>query len=142
MNKTLKYLLITLGIIGLLIALGLFSFYNAPKASVKEKAVDFTLSATELFQAYTENQAVADQKFIDQVMQVSGEIFEISEDQQGATVFLLATGENEAGVLCTFELGEKSKITGKKVGDAITLKGVCTGMLMEVVLNRCRVVEE
>ena len=141
MNKTFKYLLIALGIIGLLIAVGLFSFYNAPKASVKEKAVDFTLSATELFQEYAENQAVADQKFIDQVMQVSGKIFEISTDQQGATVFLLSTSENDAGVLCTFELGEKNKIANKKIGDAITLKGVCTGMLMEVVLNRCRVIE-
>ena len=120
---------------------GYFSVYNAPKASVKEKAVDITLSATELFEAYSKNQTVADQKFIDQVVQISGQIFEIFTDQQGATVFLLATGGDEAGVLCTLELGEKEKVSSKKVGDVITLKGVCTGMLMEVVLNRCRVVE-
>lgn len=144
MSKRIKYPIYIFGglsILFILIALGFTIIMNAPKASVKEKAVDFTLSATELFEEYSENQSVADQKFIDQVIQISGQIFEISTDQQGATVFVLTTGGKEAGVLCTLELGERDKVISKKIGDAITLKGVCTGMLMEVVLNRCRVVE-
>jgi len=130
-----------LSILFIIIMFGTTLIMNAPKVTVKKKPVDFTLSATELFQEYSENQAVADQKFIDQVMQVSGKIFEISTDQQGATVFLLATSENDAGLLCTFELAENDKLASKKVGDMVSLKGVCTGMLMEVVLNRCTLVE-
>ena len=84
---------------------------------------------------------LADQKFINQVIQVSGTIFEKSTDQQGATVFILKTGESEAGVLCTMTLEESTKVANKNVGDPITLKGQCSGMLMEVVLNRCGVVE-
>ncbi len=144
MSKRIKYPIYIfggLGILFILVALGTSIIMNAPKATVQKKPIDFTLSATELFQEYSENQAVADKKFIDQVIQISGQIFEISTDQQGATVFLLSTGENEAGVLCTLELSESDKVSGKKVGDSISLKGVCTGMLMEVVLNRCRVVE-
>ncbi len=120
---------------------GALAIWNAPKASVKSKPADYTLSATELFQEYSENQGVADKKFINQIVEVKGIIFEVSTDQQGATVFLLTTGETEAGVLCTMELGESDKVKGKKVGDRITVKGHCTGMLMEVVLNRCTLVE-
>ncbi len=120
---------------------GALAIWNAPKASVKSKPADYTLSATELFQEYSENQGVADKKFINQIVEVKGTIFEVSTDQQGATVFLLTTGETEAGVLCTMELGESDKVKGKKVGDRITVKGHCTGMLMEVVLNRCTLVE-
>lgn len=125
----------------LAIFFGALTVWNAPKASVKSTPADFTLSATELFQEYSENQSVADKKFINQVVEVKGTIFEVSEDQQGATVFLLTTGETEAGVLCTMELGETKKVKGKKVGDMITVKGHCTGMLMEVVLNRCTLME-
>ena len=141
MSKTKQYLLYALIAITLAIFFGALTIWNAPKASVKSKPADFSLSATELFQEYSENQAVADKKFINQIMEVNGSIFEISEDQKGATVFLLTTGEKEAGVLCTMELGETKKIKGKKVGDNITVKGHCTGMLMEVVLNRCTLVE-
>jgi len=124
MSKTKQYLLYALIAITLAIFFGALTIWNAPKASVK-----------------SENQDVANKKFINQVMEVNGSIFEISQDQQGATVFLLTTGEKEAGVLCTMELGETKKIQGKKVGDNITVKGHCTGMLMEVVLNRCTLVE-
>ncbi len=141
MSKTKQYLLYALVAIVLAVFFGALTVWNAPKASVKSTPADFTLSATELFQEYSENQSVADKKFINQVVEVKGSIFEISQDQQGATVFLLTTGEKEAGVLCTMELGESKKIKGKKVGDKITVKGHCTGMLMEVVLNRCTVVE-
>ena len=141
MNKNIKYLLIALAIIALIIAIVFGLIFNAPKASVQSKNVDFTLSASELFQEYSENQSVADQKFIDQIIQISGTIFEISEDQQGATVFLLTTGENSAGVLCTMTVTESTKVKTKKIGDAIILKGFCSGMLMEVVLNRCQLVE-
>jgi len=140
MNKTKQYLLYAFMAIILAIFFGALTVWNAPKASVKSTPADFTLSATELFQEYSENQAVADKKFINQVMEVKGAIFEVSQDQQGATVFLLTTGEKEAGVLCTMELGESKKVKGKKVGDIITVKGHCTGMLMEVVLNRCTLV--
>lgn len=141
MNKNIKYLLYALAAIFLIGAIVVGLFFSAPKASVKAKAVDFTLSATELFQEYSENQSVADQKFIDQIIQISGTIYEISEDQQGATVFFLETGENNAGVLCTMTVAESAKVKAKKVGDPITLKGFCSGMLMEVVLNRCTLVE-
>jgi len=54
---------------------------------------------------------------------------------------LLETSADEAGVLCTLEMSEKEKISGKKVGELITVKGVCAGMLFEVVLNRCTLME-
>jgi len=123
MNKTKQYLLYAFMAIILAAFFGALTIWNAPKASVKSTPADFTLSATELFQEYSENQSIADKKFINHVIEVKGDIFEISKDQQGATVFLLTTGEQEAGVLCTMELGETQKISGKKVGDKITIKG-------------------
>lgn len=138
--KNFKYLLYGLLTILVIAGIGIAYVYNAPKASVDAKKVDYTLSATELFQEYSENQAIADQKFINRVIEVTGTIFEISEDQQGATVFFLDTGESNAGVLCTMTLEDTQKVTHKKVGDAITIKGFCSGMLMEVVLNRCSLV--
>ena len=77
---------------------------------------------------------------IGKIMEVNGKVTEISSDEQGAPVVLFGTGEAFGGVLCTFEMGEKAKIASVKVGDEIKVKGICSGMIMEVVLNRCTLV--
>lgn len=141
MNKKLRYFLFAIIGLGLLLIIGATLFFNAPKASVASISADYTLSSTELFQEYNENQSVADQKFINKVIEVSGTIFEKSTDQQGATVFILNADENAGGVLCTMTLDDTPKVANKNVGDPITLKGQCSGMLMEVVLNRCTLVD-
>ncbi|MEM6316948.1 MAG: hypothetical protein AAF960_04720 [Bacteroidota bacterium] len=138
MNKPLKYSLMAIATLVVIGGIATTFIFNAPKMTVENKSVDFQLSATELYQEYNENESVADQKYIDQVIEVSGTIFELSTDQQGATVVLLATGDSGAGVLCTLVA---DAAFDKKVGDSVTLKGVCTGKLMEVVLNRCVTVE-
>ena len=141
MNKFLKFFLYA--IIGLLLigAIAWFAFLNVPKASSQGKTADFTLPATELYQAFETAEEASNAKYISKIIDVTGTIEDITTDEQGAPVVLLAGGGDFGGVLCTLEKSQAEKIKAKDFGDAITNKGVCTGMLMEVVVNKGVIVE-
>jgi hypothetical protein len=55
-------------------------------------------------------------------------------ESEGRTEVILETGDPLAGIVCSFESAAPPAIV---VGDTVRVKGVCTGMLMDVVLVRC-----
>lgn len=121
--------------------IGWFIFLNIPKASSEGKTADVQISVDELYTAFESDEAAANDQYIGKIVEVTGTITEITADEQGAPVVLLASGSGMGGVLVTLEKDQKEKIDQQEVGGPITLKGVCTGMLMEVVLNKGVVVE-
>lgn len=141
MNKFVKYILYAIAAIIIIGGIAWFAFLNVPKASSQGKTADFKVPATELFQAFETDEAASNAKYIGKIIDVSGTIEEISTDEQGAAVVLLAGGGDFGGVLCTLEPSQTEKIKAKDFGDDITIKGVCTGMLMEVVVNKGVIVE-
>ena len=52
-------------------------------------------------------------------------------------VIILNTNDMIGGILCTFENKPKSKI---EEGQKIVIKGQCSGLLMDVILNKCNIV--
>jgi len=136
MNKISKYLLFAVLGLALIGAFSYFSFMNAPKASSKGKKVEVSVTATELFQQFEQDEVASNTKYMSKIIAVTGVIEEIEEDENGAIVLFLRTGDDFAGVLCTLESTQKDKASSLKIGDSVTVKGVCTGMLMEVVINK------
>lgn len=141
MNKFIKFILYAIVAILLLGGIAWFAFLNVPKASSQGKTAEFTVPAAELFQAFEADETASNAKYIGKIIDVSGTIEEITTDEQGAPVVLLAGGGDFGGVLCTLESSQAEKIKAKSFGDQITIKGVCTGMLMEVVVNKGVIVE-
>lgn len=141
MSKPIKYILYFLATITIIAVVAYFSFMNVDKVSAKAELADMTITSIQLFQNYTGNTERGDRLYIGKIIEVSGKVTEISSDEQGAPVVLFGTGEAFGGVLCTFEMGEKAKVASVKVGDEIKVKGICSGMIMEVVLNRCTLVQ-
>ncbi|MBK7298775.1 MAG: hypothetical protein IPI91_20055 [Flavobacteriales bacterium] len=48
----------------------------------------------------------------------------------------LETGDALAGVVCEFEKNDMPNEW--KAGDQASIKGICTGMLLDIVLIRCK----
>lgn len=139
-----KKIWITLLVIIAVIALSLLGGYlyvrYMPEKSISKQAPDFSMTATELAAEFETDPPASNDKFIDRVIEVSGVISEISIDQNNSIVFILRGNEAPTGVLCT--VSEKSKKTERyKVGDPVVLRGICTGMLFEVVLNKCIIID-
>jgi hypothetical protein len=143
--KSTKKIWITLLVVVAVIALSLLGGYlyllHMPEKSMSKQVPDFSMSATRLAEEFEADPAAANGKFIDRVIEVTGVISEISTDQNNAIVFILHENEAPAGVLCTVSEKSASKAERYKVGDRVVLRGICTGMLFEVVLNRCVIVD-
>jgi hypothetical protein len=142
MKKLLKLLLLVISIITIMLVVVYLTIRFMPEKSIIKQTADFTLTATSLAEEYEINPTGSDKKFIDRIIEVKGVINEITTDQNNSIVLILRDKESTIGVLCT--LREKKMKFRKhfKLGDTITLKGTCSGMLFEVVLNKCIIVDQ
>ena len=69
-------------------------------------------------------------------MCVYGQVADKAVDSKG-TLSLILEGGDFAGVGCQFDKNSLKEIQDIKKGQVIRVKGVCTGMLMDVVLVDC-----
>ncbi len=94
-----------------------------------EKGIQIT--AASLVKAYQENETNANALYLDKPIEIKGEIAETKTDQAGNTTITLKSEDPFASVFCTLKKAEPSL----KVGQTITVKGICTGFLSDVVLK-------
>lgn len=114
-----------------------YLIYNKPFEDMNRAKADATLSASELFTAFESDEAAANEQYLDKVVQVSGTVREASTDASGIISITLESGNELAGVICQLDNLAEHPRKEFKPGEQITIKGVCTGMLMDVVLVRC-----
>lgn len=141
MKRLLKTIIIIIGVIVVLLIGAYLYIRFMPEKSVNNINPDYTLTVSSLASEYESAPDASDKKYIDRVVEVSGTISEITTDQNSSTVFILRNNENQTGVLCTLAESETQKAKHYKTGDQATIKGTCTGMLFEVVLNKCVIIK-
>ena len=130
--KKLLVILLALGLIGA--AIGAY-LYNKPAAKTVTADAAYVVNATDLFAEFEQNEEAANQKYLNKVLQVTGTVADIDPaDSQGVSV-MLATSHPMSGVSC--QLADASPAKDLKPGDPVQVKGLCTGMLMDVVLTKC-----
>lgn len=130
--------LLGIGLLLALLGLGVGYFmYNKPHQNMDKAKVDVALEASELFTAFETNEAEANEKYLDKIIKVSGTVKEVSTDDKGNISVTLESGSEMFGVVCQMDDLTKHAKTNFEPGEQVTFKGVCTGMLMDVVLVRC-----
>ncbi len=144
-RKTKKYILIALlvTLVGA-VAVG-YMMWNKPHRSV-ETADAIKVTALDLHDTYKKDSVTAKKQYTDKVVEVSGTVMKQSTNQQNEAIVLLKTNEDGAFVNCTLE----GKTDAVKEGDAIRLKGICSGysggdadlgLPGDVVLVRCYIIK-
>lgn len=98
--------------------------WNKPHKNV-EDAPAIAISAAELYNSYITDSANANQLYTNKVLQVSGEVGQVSVNQQAQQVVLLKTTVDEAFINCTVE----GKKISAKAGDKVKIKGICSGYI-------------
>ena len=131
-----KIILITI-IAAVIAAIVGFLLYNKPHRDTASATSDFIVEAPALLLEFTQNEAAANQKYLDKVVAVKGKVKLISADDEGNINLILDANDAMAGVICTIPKADADSAEGVKEGDEVVVKGVCTGVLMDVVLFRC-----
>jgi uncharacterized protein YpmB len=141
MKKFIKALIIVLVVIIVIFLAAYLYFINMPDKDVSKLKPDYQVTASALAQEYESEPEMSDKKYIDKIIEVTGTITEISKDQNDSFVFILKQEDSNTGVLCTLSQENDKKASSYKVGDKVTIRGTCSGMLFEVVLNKCAIVK-
>jgi hypothetical protein len=112
-------------------------FWTKPVADLESATADVSVTAAKLMNDFENDEKGANETYLDKVVEVSGTVSEVKASETGATV-VLETESMMGGVTCGFKEGVISiEDLSQKVGSTIKVKGQCTGYLMDVILERC-----
>lgn len=139
MNRKRIILYVTLAVIVAgAVLIYLWTFRNA-EVSVGTKKAEFVMNADELLKQFEDDETSANATYLDKVILVKGPVSSITEDSLVTTVYL-KDPDALSGVLCSFN---NSVIdTGRlSIGEVVKIKGLCSGYLLDVVLNKCTLVK-
>ena len=136
-----KKFLFSFGLIGLLgVGFGIY-MYNKPHKDIKKSTADLKIEANQLLTDFEENEAEANTTYLDKLIEVTGTVREVSKDEEGNVSVILESENPLAGVICQLDNLTAHDKTSFESGEKVAFKGLCTGMLMDVVLVRCVEVE-
>lgn len=123
-GKLKKNILIFFIAIVLIAAVTGYLIWNKPHLNVKD-ANAINITAVDLYKIFTTDSASAKSKYLNAVVAVSGEVKQVSRNQQNQQIILLKTNIPDGSVNCTME----ENANNIKAGDTIVVKGICSGYI-------------
>lgn len=115
-----------------------YKIYNKPHVNVAKTSSDITINASDLLNDFATDEASANTKYLDKIIEVKGEISSLKiEDGKG--IVSLKTNDDFGSVRCTLSETATQKMNTLKEGDQVTVKGICTGYLMDVILVKSEI---
>ncbi|MEO6233159.1 MAG: hypothetical protein ABJB11_01500 [Ferruginibacter sp.] len=134
-----------IGIFCLLIAVfaGAYFYHEyqreLPDFTHAKPAVETTVAT--LIDEYENDEVKADQQYLGKPIQVSGLITEIVNQHDTLVNVFLGDTNSLHKVSCLLGKSQVESVKKYRHGQAVVIKGICTGYLMDVELNRCVIVE-
>jgi len=131
--------------IGLLSATGTYLYvFHKPHRNIAKEKPAYIINAREFYQEFSIDEDSGYEKYGNKVVQVSGNVVDVSLNNSNASLVLLDEME---GINCSFDslaVVKSSEMLSKlKRGDEVILKGQCDGfdMIMGIVLTRCVIIK-
>ncbi|MGX1024112.1 OB-fold protein [Psychroflexus sp. MBR-150] len=123
-----KILLVVLGLVIIIGIVAVIIIYQ-PHRDVQSAKTDYALKASDIVQEYLKDNEAANEKYLaadgeSKVLEIEGQVSEVSEDFNGNTVILLKSDTAKAGVQASFTEETSAEAKQVKQGSTITIKGV------------------
>jgi hypothetical protein len=113
--------------------------FRSHKSLVKAKP-DYVFEATDFYSTYEADEKQSDSLYIGRIIQVRGPVAEILQEEELKYTLILRTDMAIAGVNCSMDEEFRDEIENLSIGDTVIIKGLCAGMLLDVILTRCVIV--
>ncbi len=125
----------------LLVLAGVMLYMNYDfRAGIAKEEPDYVIDARTLFAEYDADEDAANQKYLGKTIEVSGDINHIDKTTDPVTISLEA-GAVMGNLVCELSKTVEVDVTGIEEGEKITIKGSCSGKLLDVILVNCIIVE-
>lgn len=128
-------------ILAIFVGIGVFLWflYNKPHADLASTAPDFTISANTLYEDYEADEVAADAKYLGKILEISGRVQTSDNDQENNKKIILNTGDPLSEIQCIMAENNHEEV---EIGEEISLRCICTGKLMDIVLNKCVLIKK
>ena len=140
MKKKNKILIILIPFLLVVGVVYLFKEYSREPADLSDIKPIEKLKATQLMNAFEKDETKGNEKYSGRVVEVTGVISSIDNEEDTLVRVVLETGNLIHQINCTLASSEISISKKYNPKQVITVKGFCTGYLMDVELNRCVIV--
>lgn len=107
---------------------------------IQAAATELTINASSLYAAFETDEATANGTYAGKVIEVSGTLSAIEQDEAGNYALNLAAGSDLGQVVCNLNHQSTQPALGTTIGESVTVKGVVTGYLFDVVLDNAMLV--
>jgi len=94
------------------------------------------MDAIKLLKDFEADENAANKQYNDKVIAVKGKVMKVEKNKEMQNV-ILGNESSLNGVICEFQNEHKDEVGKIVPGQQVNIKGVCTGMLMDVILVRC-----
>ncbi len=117
--------------------------YNRKEPGTLSLKPDFTLSAIELFNAFSQNEKEANLRYLDKVIEVNGSLKQWDVSEEGALTIVLGVSDKMSSVRCNMDSTQVAGMVKIPEGTSVMVKGICTGYTADeligsdVFLKRC-----
>jgi hypothetical protein len=115
--------------------------YYKPHRSVRKEEAAFNLSVTELVSAFSTDESKANNLYLGKVLEVKGNLKEIILNDS-SLVLLLGDSTQAIGISCYLQKDQKDHYAALEKGKPVGVKGICNGMLLDIVLDKCILITE
>lgn len=111
--------------------------YNKKPESLKKAVPAFTIKASELLEQYSKDETHSDEMYQGQIILVKGTLKDIQNLTDSTAILVLGEEGATFGVSCSLDRNEIPALKKVNIGESMSIKGECTGYLMDVNLVRC-----
>lgn len=121
----------------------IYKEYNRTNTNIANEASAFSVDATALIKAFTDNDSIASRKFVGKIITVTGLVKNLNKDERGYYTIILGDTTFLSSVRCSVDSMYTNLAASVKPGTRIKVKGNCTGyqedelLGFDVILNRC-----
>src|SRR5258705_3243933 len=110
--------------------------YNRRLADTHQLNAAFHSKADDFLRQFEAEESMATKQYAGKVISVQGLVGSVQITDTSGTVFL-NEGTSMSSVMCQFDKKNFQEILELQKGESITIKGICSGYLMDVVMVRC-----
>ena len=117
------------------IAFGVYYYvfvYSSQHRRQVQSETGIVITSDSLVAKYQVDEKLANSLYLNKAVVVTGVILSIDKNQEGKTTLVIGRSESFSNVSVT--MTSNTPIT-QKVGESITIKGLCTGALSDVVIT-------
>jgi hypothetical protein len=134
--KRYKFLMLGILMVAAIMAIYAYREYNRGLPDTHHLEPAFKLDEAEFVRQFEADESKANTRFADKTISVQGIVGAVHVTDSSTSIYL-NDGSSMASVMCQFEKKNIGEAKNLKRGDHVTIKGICSGYLMDVILVRC-----